>query len=52
MLSATLVALDELTWAGLGAVCAGVGSLLSGIAAYKLANRKGADEPEARGADR
>jgi hypothetical protein len=55
-----LLGLDEVTWAGIGAVCAGIGSLLSGIAAYKLANKQREHlaleeehqrELEARGAD-
>jgi hypothetical protein len=55
-----LLGLDEVTWAGIGAVCAGIGSLMSGIAAYKLANKQREHivleeehqrELEARGAD-
>ena len=55
-----MLVLGELTWAGVGAICAGVGSMLSGIATYKLAGRQSAHidweeehapEPEAGGAD-
>lgn len=36
----------ELTLVGIGAMVAGLGSLLSGLAAYKLATRKESDEPK------
>lgn len=36
----------DVSWAGVGAFMAGFGSLLSGIAAYRLATRKTKDEPE------
>jgi hypothetical protein len=35
-----LLGLDEVTWAGIGAVCAGIGSLMSGIGAYKLSQQQ------------
>jgi hypothetical protein len=42
----------NLPWAGIGAFMAGLGSLLSGIAAYRIARRRNDHEPEARGRDR
>jgi hypothetical protein len=50
-----LVEWSGLPWAGIGACLAGAGSLLSGIAAYRLATRKEEDDepkPEARSGDR
>ena len=44
-----LALLEDFPWAGIGAALAGIGYLLSGLAAYKLARRKN-HEPEARGA--
>lgn len=42
----------DVAWAGIGAFCAGIGSLLSGIAAYRLATRKkDEDEPERETSD-
>jgi hypothetical protein len=38
-------------WAGIAAVLAGTGSLLSGIAALKMARRKGRDEANSKQAD-
>ena len=45
-----LALLEEFPWAAIGTALMGVGSALSGLAAYKLAVKK--DEPEAGGDDR
>lgn len=36
----------DIPWAGIGALMAGLGSFLSGYAAYKMATRKEPDEPK------
>ena len=56
-----LAVLNDANWVAIGAVAAGIGSLLSGIGAYKLAQRQKEHigweeeheaERQARGADR
>jgi hypothetical protein len=54
-----LAFLNDANWVAIGAFAAGIGSLLSGIGAYKLAQRQRehigweeAHESEAGGADR
>lgn len=55
-----LAVLNDANWVAIGAVAAGIGSLLSGIGAYKLAQRQKEhigweeerEEREAGGADR
>jgi hypothetical protein len=36
----------EIPWAGIAAVLAGTGSLLSGIAAYRMSRRNNEQKPE------
>ena len=45
-----LAVFEDFPWAAIGTALMGVGSLLSGWAAYKVAAKK--DEPEAREPDR
>ena len=42
----------DIPWAGIAAILAGTGSLLSGYAALKLAQKKGKDEAKAVKPDR
>lgn len=41
-----MLAENTIPWAALGAACAGIGSLLSGYAALKIARRQGREEAE------